>query len=163
MPNPLPLTVYGPVTPISPFVRVSGVLPGADVTIMENGNPVGHGVAVNAGELNVPLTVQPPVGHSITAIQKTNGGTSAPSPQVILVVDVPDPLPTPVILSALNTCMTDIFAAGLVPGANIITSIGGTSFGSSVAPDTNFLTVNAAFQSRELRNPDKLYIVVKGI
>jgi hypothetical protein len=132
----MPLTVYGPVTPISPAVRVTGVLPSAEVNIQDNGHSIGHAVAANPGELLVPLTTQPTVGHSITAVQKTSDGTSEPSAQSIPVVDVPDPLPVPVTLSGLNTCMSDIWADGLVPGARVITLIGGHPFGSSVAPQT---------------------------
>ncbi len=147
MSKPMPLTVYGPVTPISPFVRVTGVLPSAEVNILDNGQPIGHAVAANPGELLVPLTTQPTLGHSITAVQKTSEGTSEPSAQSIPVVDVPDPLPVPVILSALNTCMSDILADGLVPGAQVITSIGGQPFGSSVASQpTSWLGIDSTQQ-----------------
>lgn len=137
MSKPMTLTVYGPITPISPSVRVTGVLPTADVDILDNGTSIGHGVATNPGELYVKLTSQPTVGHSITAIQKTSEGVSEPSAQAIPVLDVPDPLPVPVIVSDLNTCMNDIRADGLVPGAQVITTIGGQPFGSTTASSTS--------------------------
>jgi hypothetical protein len=136
MSKPMPLTVCGPVTPISPFVRVTGVLPTAEVSVLDNGQSIGQATAANPGELLVPLTTQPALGHSINAVQKTAMGTSQMSVHPIMVVDVPDPLPVPVILSALNTCMSDILADGLVPGARVITSIGGQPFGSYVASQT---------------------------
>jgi hypothetical protein len=147
MAKPMPLTVYGPVTPISPFVRVTGVLPTAEVGILDNGQPIGHAIATNPGELLVHLTSQPQLGHSITAVQKTNDGTSEPSAQAIPVVDIPDPLPVPVIVSALNTCMVDILIDGLVPGARIVTAIGGQPFGSSVAAQaTSWAEIDATRQ-----------------
>ncbi len=49
MPKPLPLAVYGPITPLSPAVRVTGVLPGAEVQVFANGNPVGRATTANPG------------------------------------------------------------------------------------------------------------------
>jgi hypothetical protein len=145
MAKPMPLTVYGPVTPLSPNVRVTGVLPGAEATILDNGNPIGHATAANPGELLVPVTTQPVVGHAITAVQKTADGTSEPSSQPITVVDVPDPLPMPVILSGLNSCMVDIWVSGLVPGAKVLTTIGGQPFGENVAGQaTSWVGINGA-------------------
>jgi hypothetical protein len=42
MAKPLPVTVYGAVTPISPNVRVTALLSGAEVTIVDNVTPIGH-------------------------------------------------------------------------------------------------------------------------
>jgi hypothetical protein len=140
---PLPLTVHGPVTPLSPYVRVTGVLPGAVATILDNGNPIGHATAANPGELFVPVTTQPVVGHAITAEQKITGVTSVASLHSVTVVDVPTPLPVPVIVSALNTCMVDIMATALVPGAKVVTTIGGTSFGANIVnQSTSWLAIN---------------------
>src|SRR5258708_32917070 len=83
MPNPLPLTVYGPVTPLSPSILVSGVLKDAVVTILDNGNSIGHGTAKVNGQLNVPISKPPTVGHNITAIQKSGFGTSEPSQHLV--------------------------------------------------------------------------------
>ena len=110
MAKPMPPTVYGPVTSLNPNVRVTGILPGADVTIFGNGTPLGQATSTTPGEIFVPLIKQPVMGQVITAVQKTSSGTSEPSSQPVIVVDVPNPLPTPVILSALNTCISDIFA-----------------------------------------------------
>lgn len=145
MAKPLPLTVYGPVTPLSPAVRVTGVLPGADVDILANGAGIGHAMANSPGELWVPLVSQPGVGQAISAVQKTSDGTSDPSSQTVPVIDVPNPLPVPVIFSDLNTCMVDIWAGALVPGAKVLTNIGGVPFGSTVPSQPNsFLGINAS-------------------
>jgi hypothetical protein len=142
---PMPPTVYGPVTPLSPNVRVTGVLPQAVVTILENGAPIGHATATNPGELLVPLTIAPTPGRSITASQVDTGVTSQASSQSITVVAVPVPLPVPAILSALNTCMVDIYADGLVPGAKVITTISGAAFGTITAGETtSWLGINPA-------------------
>ena len=133
MVKPLPLTIYGPITPISPFVRVTGVLPTATVTVSADGTPIGQAVASNPGELLVPLGVQPTVAQQITAVQKTADGASEPSPQAVSVTAIPDPLPVPVIASALHSCMVDIWAGALVPGAKVVTAIGGQPFGTTVA------------------------------
>jgi hypothetical protein len=59
----------------------------------------------------------------ISAQQTTpTEGPGEPSTQTIQVIDVPDPLPVPVILSALNTCMADILLDGLIPGAKVVTT-----------------------------------------
>jgi len=69
MAKPMPLTVYGPVTPLSPNVRVAGVLPGAAATILDNGNPIGHATASEPGELLVGVTAQPVVGQVLASIR----------------------------------------------------------------------------------------------
>jgi hypothetical protein len=59
------------------------------------------------------------------------------------VIDVPNPLPVPVIFSDLNTCMVDIWTGALVPGAKVVTIIGGVPFGSTVPSQPNaFLGIN---------------------
>lgn len=143
MAYPMTLTVYGPVTPLSPNVRVTGVLAGAEATILDNGSPIGSATATANGELRVPVATPPTLGHTITATQKTADGTSEPSPLPITVVDVPDPLSVPVIISALNTCMADILARALVPGATVVTTIGGQLFGKKVVgAETELLVIN---------------------
>ncbi|SIT47780.1 hypothetical protein BN2475_810009 [Paraburkholderia ribeironis] len=163
MAKPLPLIVYGPVTPLSPAVRVTGVLPGADVDILANGAGIGHAMANSPGELWVPLASQPGVGQAISAVQKTPDGTSDSSSQTVPVIDVPNPLPVPVIFSDLNTCMVDIWAGALVPGARVLTNIGGVPFGSTVPSQPNsFLGINALSivnetQSESWINPTAAY------
>jgi hypothetical protein len=57
--------------------------------------------------------------------------------QSVPVVDVPDPLPVPVIFSELNTCIVDIWAGALVPGATVVTKIGVQQIGSFIASQPN--------------------------
>jgi hypothetical protein len=102
------------------------------VKISANNTQIGQAVAPAAGDLYVPLTTKPSVGETITAVQTVGTETSSPSLTSLTVVPVPDPLPVPVILSALNTCMVDVFVDGLVPGASVETMIGGTSCGTAV-------------------------------
>jgi len=125
------------VTPISPIVRVTGVLQNADVKILDNGKQIGRITAPRPGELLVPIKTPPTVGHRITATQTTSNGTSDESSLVLTVITAPSPLPVPGIQSALNTCMADIWAVGLVPGARVITKIGGQEFASILATETS--------------------------
>ena len=55
MAKPMPITVYGAVTPLRSSLRATGVLPTADVQILGNGQMIGHAVAQNPGELLLPL------------------------------------------------------------------------------------------------------------
>jgi hypothetical protein len=132
MPDPMPPTVYGPVTPISPSVRLTGVVANAQVTVHANATQIGQIAAPKAGEIYVPISTKPSVGETITAVQKVGADVSGQSLTTIVVSPVPDPLPTPVVLSAPNTCMVDVLADGLVPGASVASSIGTTSFGTAI-------------------------------
>lgn len=136
MANLLPVVVSGPVTPASPNVLVTGVLAGAEVSVLADGGEIGRLVATVPGELRVPLAHAPAVGQMITALQALGGETSSPSPYPVAVIAVPSPLPTPVIASELNTGMADVWLNGLVPGATVVGEIGGQPFAKSQAPAT---------------------------
>jgi hypothetical protein len=56
MAQPLPVTVYGPITPLNPAVKTTGALPGAQVIVLAYGGPIGDVVTAAGGELWVPLT-----------------------------------------------------------------------------------------------------------
>jgi hypothetical protein len=56
----MPVTVYGPVTPVSPNVRVTGVLSGAEVTILDNVTPSATQTRVNSGSCR---TARPSFKH----------------------------------------------------------------------------------------------------
>ena len=133
MATPLPLAVHGPITPASPAVRVTGVLESAQVSVRQDGAVIGQAIAPANGELWVPLAQKPAVGKKVDATQKTPQGESEPSGLPVTVVDLPDPLPTPVIASALHTCMADVWVANLVPGAKLIAQIGGQLFADPIA------------------------------
>jgi hypothetical protein len=65
------------------------------------------------------------VGEIVTAAQKTGDGVSD-SPQLsTTVIDVPNPLPSPVYDSDLVTCGSRVQFAGLIPGARVIMKING--------------------------------------
>jgi hypothetical protein len=140
MTRPLPPTVYGPITPFTPEVRVSGVLTDADVIVVADGQTVlGRGKAPAPGELWVKLTIPPKAKQNITAVQSTTDPVfnSWPSPNAVVVVEVPLPLPTPVISSDLNSCMTGVLIDGLVPGAKVIAIIAGQTYATTVAARTS--------------------------
>lgn len=153
MPIPLPPTIYGPITPITPEVLVKGVVPGADVFIIETRRvtktkalktQLGTGKASVPGGLYVKLTTKPTVGRSVTAEQKTKHGESGPSWPVI-VVDTPLPLGTPRIASALNTCMAGIWVDALTPGASLIASIAGKQVvGAKVTRTYQYFNIDPA-------------------
>lgn len=90
------------------------------------------------GTVWVPLNggVQPIPHRNVVAIQVLGGVPSSESPFPIEVSEVPLPLPTPVIVSQLNTCMADVWLDGLVPGATVKGSLNGAPFGNSKAAAT---------------------------
>jgi hypothetical protein len=135
MATPLPPMVHGPITPLSPSVRVSGILAGTHVRVLMDGNVLGEvPSAPGNGELSVPITGIQPIPHRyVVAAQVLGGVSSSESPFPIEVSDVPKPLPTPIILSQLNTCMTDVLLDGLVPGAFVLGQINSAPFGNSKA------------------------------
>lgn len=139
MATPLPPTVHGPITPLSKAARVSGVLAGASVRLLMDGNTIGDlPQAAQNGEVWVPISGTAPIPHrSIAAVQELGGVPSESSPFPIEVVEVPNPLPVPVLLSQLNTCMTDVWLDGLVPGATIRGQLDGAAFGTTQAAATN--------------------------
>jgi hypothetical protein len=132
MPIPLPPVVYGPITPITPEVKVSGALKDAKITVLANHGStqttLGTAAATMPGDLWVTLTQNPKAGWTVVAVQEIGGEKSEPSPQAVVVVDTPTPLATPVIVSDLNTCMADALADGLTPGATLVVTMAGTTY-----------------------------------
>lgn len=132
MPIPLPPVVCGPITPISPEVKVLGALTSAKITVVANHGTtqttLGTATATMPGDIWVTVTQHPKVGWTVVATQEIGGEKSEPSPQAVLVVDTPTPLATPTIVSDLNGCMADALADGLTPGATLVAKIGTTTF-----------------------------------
>jgi hypothetical protein len=117
---PLPPVVHGPITPITPSVKVTGVLAAASVELFANGSPAGSTVAGAAGTVWVGVGVALTAGQQITAKQTTPGdGASGASPIPVTVVADPSPPPSPVFLGPLTTAMSALRMGGLLPGAKI--------------------------------------------
>ncbi|MDK1494409.1 hypothetical protein QN219_31165 [Sinorhizobium sp. 7-81] len=133
---PLPPIVHGPITRFSPSVRVTGVLADATVEIFADGGQIGKSVAGSNGTVWVTIFDTPIAGQLITAVQTTTDGSSAPSPQGVPVIDVPNPLPTPVFGSPLTTAMSAVRLSGLVPGASVTISNNGTAVGLAGGSET---------------------------
>ena len=130
MSRPLPITLHGAVTILSPSVRATGVNKGAKVTIYDGAAEVGSGVSEADGEFLVPLETSLLVErHLLKGVQTTAGGTSSQTDYGVEVTGVD--LEAPFLASTLHTCMTDILVDGLTPGATLITTINGDRFGES--------------------------------
>ncbi|MDR3098649.1 MAG: hypothetical protein LBV73_16445 [Paraburkholderia sp.] len=133
MDKPLPPVVQGPITPFSPVVRVTGALQGAVVTVQQNGVTLGQASSGSNANLDVPLSRKPLAGQPVTAVQEMGGVTSDPGPYGVTVIDAPQMLPMPTVVSALHTCMADAMADSLFPGATVYVEIGGQPFAKLMA------------------------------
>ena len=141
MAKPFPPVVDGPVYTSSTQVYVDNVLPNAVVTVYNNatgtGTPVGTvpSAGPGGGGIWVPLTTSVAVPQQITARQSYTittdpsikvSGLSDPSNEPIPVQNVPVPLPAPVFVSGLCTCMDSVLIDGLIPGATLTIMMGAT-------------------------------------
>jgi hypothetical protein len=136
MPAPLPPLVYGPLYyPVTQQVYVDNLVTGADVTVYQNGGPVGTGTASTPGGIWVTLTsplkqtgvvtatqTLPPTAPAIAGV--TAGVASDASPAVY-VLPLPKPLPSPVFSGAISTCTTALLMNGLIPGCTLEITDGG--------------------------------------
>ena len=136
-PPPLPPIVSGPIFNTSPQVYVHSLLPNSKVSVYNIPNPtptttpVGTAnTSASPGGIWVPLTIKLSLGQQITATQQytgsdakilalVNSDPSPPSTRPVTVLDAPDPLPTPVFVSGLCTCMDWVYIDGLIPGATL--------------------------------------------
>jgi hypothetical protein len=133
---PLPPTVHGPITPFSPSVQVTGVLANAEVQLFAGGRRIGTTIAGVNGTVWVPVDQAPAVGDAVTATQQNDDGESGPSPGVA-VIDLPQPLPSPIFISPLSNAMSSLRLGGLIPGALVEVSNNGAVAGQSVVSDTS--------------------------
>jgi hypothetical protein len=136
MPAPLPPLVNGPLYPVTQQVYVDNLVPGADVTVYQNGGTVGTGTASSTpGGMWVTLTKSlkqtdavtakqtlPPTAPPVTGV--TAGAPSDASPPVP-VLPLPNPLPSPVFSGAISTCTTALLMNGLIPGCTLEITAGG--------------------------------------
>lgn len=138
MAKPFPPVVDGPVYTSSTQLYVDNVLPNAVVTVYNDKagtSQVGMATSTSPGGIWVPLTKSVAVPQQITARQSYTSttdpsikvsGLSDPSNEPIPVQDVPAPLPSPVFVSGLCTCMDSVYIGGLIPGATLTIMMGTT-------------------------------------
>jgi len=139
MAKPFPPVVDGPVYTTSTQIYVDNVLPNAVVTVYNNvtgtGAPIGTATSTNPGGLWVPLTkpIHLTPSQQITARQSYPASSTIINPSIkvsglsdptnkamaIPVQNAPDPLPSPVFVSGLCTCMDSVLIDGLIPGATL--------------------------------------------
>ena len=134
---PLAPIVKGPIYTTSEKVLVSCALADASVELRVGGKSVGSKPAVINGNLWVPLSRALDDGEMVVAVQSLGGVTSQSSTNPVRVLDVPSPLPTPVFASPMSQFMSRVLLGGLVPGAKVEVSNGGTLAGAITATDTN--------------------------
>jgi hypothetical protein len=142
-PAPLPPTVSGPIFTTSTQVLVNNVFPNSTVKVHETGisSPIGTAATTATSPANIWVPVTTSQLHNsqqITATQEYTGtnpkilsdvaahvesGPSGPVP----VVNAPDPLPTPIFASGTCVCMDWVYIDGLIPGATLTITMGGTT------------------------------------
>jgi hypothetical protein len=145
MAAPLVPTLHGPITPSAPAARVSAVAPDATVELLAGGAVVGVAQSAAGGAVWVPIAGPLAPGQEVTARQRTPGGTSEESRPPVPVVAVPDPLPVPVFVSPLSTCMSMLRLDGLVPGATVVLRQGAAVVGTAQAGrTTDFVPIDPA-------------------
>lgn len=137
MVRPLPPVVHGPITPVTPSVRVTSVADNAIVELVCNGTSIGLGTSGIGGTLWVPIFSPPYPGDSVAARQSNADGTSDDSAHPLTVTAPPDPLPSPVFVSPLSTCMSALLLDGLQPGSTVRILQHGVEVGSGTALKTS--------------------------
>jgi hypothetical protein len=145
MTKPLPPIIHGPINPMTAAVRVTAVAPNATVDLVVVGASVGSASSSMGGTLWVSVSGPLVAGQSMTARQTTPGGVSDESANAVTVIDLPDPLPTPVFVSPLSVCMSRLKLDGLVPAATVTVRQGATAVGQLVAgQSSDFVDINPA-------------------
>lgn len=111
-----PPTVVPPLCAGSTTVQLTGLLPGSQVRIIQNGVDLGTGEAPDA---SFAFEVPPLTGGSIvTARQELCNIWSAPS-NAVHVDPQPAALPTPVIPGPLYECAASLRVTNLHPGSRV--------------------------------------------
>jgi hypothetical protein len=171
MAKPLPPVVYGPITPASTQVQVTGILPNSTVNLLaDSTTPVGQTTSSAPGTVSVPLTKTLQVGQKVSATQTYNGGSSSvgnvqigsvsdPSNQAVPVIAVPNPPAAPVFISALSTCVDNVLLDALIPGATVTITMNGQTVAKTkaghqtdwfaIAPNTGPLPENATLEATQ--------------
>lgn len=141
-PAPLPPIVSGPIFSTSTQVYVGDLLPNSTVNVYVTGvsAPVGTATATSSpGSIWVPVTTKLlKAGQQITATQTytgtdpsilaavSKGVESAHSTRPVTILNPPNPPPTPIFVSGLCTCMDWVYIDGLIAGATLTITMGGT-------------------------------------
>jgi hypothetical protein len=103
----------------SQSIYVDSIVPKSTITVRLNGATVIGGPVVSQfGFDAIPLTVQLHVGDKITATQRVNGVTSAPSAPMI-VGKMPTSLPAPTVDHAIYACGRTVPVHNLVAGVKV--------------------------------------------
>jgi hypothetical protein len=143
MATALPPEVNGPITPASKQVYITNVLLDSIVTVYADNVKAGQITSTSSGGIWVPLTVTlvaKTPHEEITATQNyqgkdpavavTSGESDHSSP--VPVEPVPAPLPPPVFVSGLSTCMDSVLIGGLIPGTDVTVLLGVMTVASGV-------------------------------
>lgn len=138
------------------FVWVGGAIPGATVTVLADGNPIGAGVA-DEGTARLALTTAIPSASSLVAHQSSPG--LAPGPDVSYVADeIPGgpgrPLPAPTIELPVRGCDASIQIRGVFDGA-LVTLERHSGFSESAGFDRN---AERLILSKQLDEDDQLTV-----
>jgi hypothetical protein len=138
----LPPTVSGPISVFNSSVRVRGQNIGATVALFVSGNPsaIGGGTASWSSQV-FPLNkgIQLTSGQTITATQSQNGETSPPSPSGVAVQPRSATVGAVDCQTHIYQCGQSLFFVGLIPGASVQVSVGGTVRGRGVSADGTLL------------------------
>jgi hypothetical protein len=124
MAPPLPPTVGERLVKCETSVDVWGILNGADVDLLINGNTVQTQNNVKSWGTSFTLGVSLTPGQAVTARQSLGGQPSAESP-VVVVGDVDLPPPPPRLAPSIYRCSNCVFADGMAPGSTITVFQGG--------------------------------------
>jgi hypothetical protein len=131
----LPPVVIGPLSVCSSSVRVQGQLAGATVDLFMDGAHVGSGLASWSDQvfpLNAGVTLK--AGHSVTATQ-TSSGQPSPASAPVIVQNKPPVIGSVACETHIYECGQCLWLDGMVPGATVEVTVGGSLRGHGTAPD----------------------------
>jgi hypothetical protein len=139
MPSPLLPPVVSALSVCSSSVRIQGQFIGATVDVFQDGANVGGGSATSADQI-FPLTVTLKAGpsHPVTATQTSSGMTSPASAPVIVQnnpVAVGSVIGTVTCETHIYQCGQCLYLDGMLPGATVEVTAGGSPRGSGTAVD----------------------------
>jgi hypothetical protein len=138
VPSPLPSPVFeSPMSVCMSQLRMGGLVPGAEITILVDGDPAKKAVQTKSAQTDdvfgLSASVLLPLGSRLMAVQRASG--LPPSPTVTslkleAVVPPEGPLPAPGVAQPLSCGMTSLQLFGMVPAATFEFQNGGNSGGA---------------------------------